>query len=238
MKNGILLLTFFYASIPFFSEAGNALEIGRKGVPDSTTSKSGNIEGFDKFIYNSSNSKWKFGLRFGGNINKQIVEDSPVGMVLDPVEPRAGIHGGLILDRSWRNWSLQPGLFITQKGSGNRQSELRVRTTHLEFPLQINYLLFETKNQEVTKGLSIFLAPYSSYLIRSTVELEGAKLRIGLKETGFNRWDYGLRSGVDFHVGSFDFLIGYEHGLKNLGNEFLIVKNRGFFFNVGLVFGR
>lgn len=224
--------------MPFFSEATNALEIGKKDVPDSTSSKKGIIEGLDKFIYNSSNSKWKLGIRFGGNINKQIVEDSPLSSGAVPGEPRAGIHGGLILDRSWRNWSLQPGLFITQKGSGNRQSDFRFRTTHIEFPLQINYLLFETKNKKVTKGISIFLAPYSSYLIRSTVELEGEKLRIGLKETGFDRWDYGLKSGVDFHVGSFDFLIGYEHGLKNLGDEFLIVKNRGFFFNMGWVFGR
>lgn len=234
----ILLLTFLFASIPFFSEASGGVEIYEDDIADSTNSKRETGSGFDKFLNNSSNSKWKLGLRFGGNINNQKIEDSPLGLLVVPDEPRIGIHGGLILDRSWRNWSLQPGLFITQKGSGNRQSELRVRTTHFEFPLQINYLLYETKNKEVTKGLSIFLAPYTAYLIRSTVEFEGEKLRIGLKETGFNRWDYGLKSGVDFHVGSFDFLIGYEHGLKNLGDEFLVIKNRGFFFNVGLVFGR
>jgi hypothetical protein len=238
MMKGTLLLIFFFAIIPNYSEANNLKEIGKNDGPDSTYSKRGRVTSFDKFIYNASNSKWKLGLRFGGNINKQIVEDSPWGSMIFPGEPRAGIHGGLILDRSWRNWSLQPGLFITQKGSGNSQSDLRVRTTHLEFPLQINYFLFETKNKEITKGLSIFLAPYTAYLIRSTFKSEGEKFRIGLNETGFNRWDYGLRSGVDFHTGSFDFLIGYEHGLKNLGDEFLIIKSRGLFFNVGLVFGR
>jgi hypothetical protein len=72
----ILFFMFLFAIIPNYSEAINIKGIGEKGVPDSTTSKSGNIEGFDKFIYNSSNSKWKLGLRFGGNINKQIVKES------------------------------------------------------------------------------------------------------------------------------------------------------------------
>ncbi len=54
-----------------------------------------------------------------------------------------------------------------------------------------------------------------------------------------NRYDYGIKAGISFSLGSFEPSFGYELGLNNLSNTTgEKTFNRGFFFNWPLIFGK
>lgn len=174
-----------------------------------------------QFFYNARASNWKPGLKLGTNLMGLKSTPSNNNLTL-------GYEFGFFFDFSIANKSdkkrgfwhysryhFQPGIMLNSKGGALRESKIN-----------LHYLTLELFNGYQIKGLSgaeITTSPYAS-------------LSVG---GNFNQTDYGLKAGIGKQFGTFQANLGYNMGLKDIGNfANSSVLNKGFYFTIGMTVGK
>ncbi len=189
-----------------------------------------------KLFYNARASNWKPGLKVGANLMGLKSEPTNNNLTL-------GYELGLFFDYSIKNKSdkkrgfwhysryhFQPGLMLSSKGGELDESKVN-----------LHYLTLELFNGYQIKGLSgveLTASPYASLGLWGNIKTPNVNKQINF-DNDFNGLDYGLRTGIGKQYGTFQANLGYNIGLKDIGN--LVnsnVVNRGFYLSFGMTVGK
>lgn len=155
----------------------------------------------------AQNSMFDLGLEGGPNLSTMLISSSIPGLDFDP-NPAIYGSGGFIFQYNFKNFlSLKTGLSYQRKGyqinntffsdvSGNviGTGKISSRFDYLTFPVLVK--------ASFGKKVSFFVnaGPYVGYLLAKTDRMKMNKQETIYKDdlnySGFNRWDFGIASGV------------------------------------------
>ena len=192
---------------------------------------------WNKFMYNSNISRWKLGVKIGMDFNNFETK----GMNLDYDRIRTGINCGLFLDYTNKYFLFQPGVMYCQKGAKSSSPKETIRLNYLEIPLKVSINTFKHKIMGCAQNIRLNIEPYWAYALRGRHITESGNnaISFGKGSDELNRYDYGVKAGISFQLGSYEPSFGYDIGLNNLSNESgEKMYNRGFYFNFALIFGK
>jgi hypothetical protein len=164
--------------------------------------------------------------------------------------PSNGIYAGAFAEIPLGGaFSIQPGLYYTQKGYGIKGA---INADKLDFlsagataGLQSHYIDMPVLlKAEVAKGLQVYAGPQVSYLVKSNLKMDAGLLGVSLFKTkidvtdNFNEADFGVTGGASYTFDNgFSINASYDHGLSRLDkNSHLESFNRGFKVGVGFRF--
>jgi len=188
---------------------------------------------FNKFMYNASNSRWKPGVRLGMNYHR--MESS--GANIDYDKSKFGFNFGIFMDYSTRRFIFQPGIAYCSKGAKISDPNETLKLNYLEIPLRFSINTFKHKIIGCPQSVRLNFEPYVAYALNG--KLDNKDIQFGSSEQEFNRFDYGIKTGISLQIGSFEPSIGYDFGLNNLSNKTgEKMSNRGLYFNFALIFGK
>ncbi|WP_300662771.1 porin family protein [Fluviicola sp.] len=159
----------------------------------------------------AQNSMFDLGLEGGPNLSTMLVSSSNPAFDFDP-NPAIFGSGGFIFQYNFKNFlSLKSGLSYQRKGyqSGNTvfsdasgniigTGKTSSRFDYLTFPVLVK--------ASFGKKVSFFVnaGPYAGYLLSKTDRMKINKQETiyteDLKHSGFNRWDFGIASGVGIAI--------------------------------------
>lgn len=177
-----------------------------------------------------------FGFKGGGNFSNQTVNGIS-GSYL------TGFQLGGVVDFGFKNFSIEPGIFYTTKGSASPGGETAVyfgrdgapndtttirnkKTTisYIELPIDFAYKIPAGKNHII-----IGAGPYMAYGVSGTYKFdvfdsmgptthqsESVHFGNGI-DNSFKRLDYGLNFMLGYQLNNgFNLLAGYDMGLANI----------------------
>ena len=142
---------------------------------------------------------------------------------------KTGFYAGAFADLPLgERFSLEPGLYYTQKGytlSGNLEIDklnflganvsAQVRSHYIDMPL-----LFKAN---ITKGLNIYAGPQVSYMVMNDLRLSAGILGINFLHQSipmtdlFKRWDAAIVGGVGYQFeNGLSLNAGYDYGLTKI----------------------
>lgn len=159
----------------------------------------------------AQNSMFDLGLEGGPNLSTMLISSSIPGLDFDP-NPAIYGSGGFIFQYNFKNFlSLKTGLSYQRKGyqinntffsdvSGNviGTGKISSRFDYLTFPVLVK--------ASFGKKVSFFVnaGPYVGYLLAKTDRMKMNKQETIYKDdlnySGFNRWDFGIASGVGIAI--------------------------------------
>lgn len=192
---------------------------------------------FDRFIWNSFHSKWKLGIKAGVNFNKLHIS-SPYN---NYDSFKTGYNFGIFAERATKHFMIEPGIAFYRKGGKDKSSDTSLKLSYLEVPVKLSVNLFKQNIISCPQPVRLNVEPYAAFALSGKVEtdLGTEKVNFGSGRNELNRFDYGVKVGVSFQLGSFEPSFGYDFGLNNLSNNPNFKSyNRGFYFNMALLFGR
>jgi thioredoxin-related protein len=191
---------------------------------------------FNKFMYNISNSRWKPGIRLGMNFNNFNTDN-----INDYNDTKVGLNVSLFLDYTAKHFTFQPGVAFSSKGARSKDSDESIRLNYVEVPLRLSINTFRFKIAGGRQPFRLNIEPYAAYAINGKYkdDYEKSDIKFGSDGNTFNRYDYGLKVGATQQLGSFEASVGYDFGLNNVSNySDVTINNRGFFFNLAIIFGK
>lgn len=206
-KNRVILLTLLMSMVTMFSFA-------QVGKPKTT--------------------KVSFGIKGGANVSTII--NSQVGINFTP-EMNIGYVGGIVtnIHFGYRDegsrvgtgyFGIQPEVLYSNQGFS--VDGTNVDLNYITVPVMFKFY--------ATKGFSIELGPYFSYLLSSasdSVVIDGAQIM--MKELEGNS-DYGAAAGISFETkGGFMIGVRYNMGFANMANN-LLWRNNNISTTVGWLF--
>jgi len=192
---------------------------------------------FNKFMHNVHISRWKPGLRLG--MNYYTVNAS--GSSINYDKHKFGLNIGMFLDYTTRSFLFQPGISLSSKGAkisnANETPNGSLRLNYIEVPIRFSINTFNHKIVGCAQSVRLNFEPYGAYALNGN--LGNGRVQFGSSENEFDRFDYGIKSGISLQMGSFEPSFGYDLGLNNLSNKSgEKIYNRGFYFNFALIFGK
>ncbi len=192
---------------------------------------------FNKFMHNSKHNRWKLGVRIGLNYHT-LKTNTPN---FDFNSNRLGGNFGLFIDYESGHFLFQPGIFYDAKGATNKNPKEKLNLNYLVVPLRVSINTFKHKLAGCPQSVRLNLEPYFALAINGKYKtgVGSESISFGNSNEGFSRFDYGIKTGISLGLGSFEPSIGYEFGLNNLSNKSNEkIFNRGFYFNIALIFGK
>lgn len=182
------------------------------------------------------NAQLKYGINAG--LNHSTWKGDAMGSLNNLMElsngivttqPRLGVYAGGFIEMPLGNrFSIQPGVFYSQKGytmTANLEgSKLDFLGVGAKAELQSHYIdvpvVFKA---EVAKGLQIYAGPQISYLVKNNLKMDAGLLGVSLFKTNidvtdnFNKADWGITGGALYTFeNGFSINAGYDHGLSRL----------------------
>jgi len=161
---------------------------------------------------------------------------------------RTAFHVGAVAEKNlWNNFYLQPGLFLTSKGSAydasaahpvaheKYNSDLKIKLLYLELPILLQYHLDTKWNVQFQLGVG----PYVAYCINGKYGTSDSNINV-FRDDRLCRFDWGVIFNVGAVYQHIYLGLGYELGLYNIvdGNyrDDISQKNRNFYISVGYNF--
>ena len=187
-----------------------------------------------------------FGLKAGINFSKMPFGSNPYNINV-PDQAVTGFNAGAVVDFSFSNWSLQPGLFFTTKGKRmlmefTYPDGSASRTSTMSFKEKLNYLelpvnlLYNIKLSPVVK-LQLGGGPYLGYGLSGS---EGSNtISFGKKtdNSGLKNPDYGFNFIAGFKFkDKYTLNANYGLGLANLSYDGGTANNRVISVSLGYLF--
>jgi Outer membrane protein beta-barrel domain len=170
------------------------------------------------------------------------------GFVQSQMKPGIYVGGFAELPLA-QNFSIQPGLYYSQKGytlQGDLSIEkLNFLSANARAQVQSHYIDIPVLlKAEPVKGLQIYAGPQISYLAKNNLHVNAGVLGFSLLNTNlditdqFQRWDMAIVGGVGYQFeNGLNIHAGYDHGLKRLdANENFRTFNRVYKLGVGFKF--
>src|SRR6185437_7451163 len=159
-----------------------------------------------------------FGIVAGLNMADQIhVNSRNYGSSL-----HAGIKAGGILDVGFQNFSIEPGLFFSQKGENDQSRYLNLnpfdgggaaasKTTLSYIGVPVNFLY----KAKIAPGTNLHFGggPYVAYLVSEDVSLNGQS---SSRSGDFKKSDYGIGIVAGATITKLRIDAGYELGVPNI----------------------
>lgn len=181
----------------------------------------------------------KLGLRVGYNRSNLV----STGLEANDFNQHiGGISAELFIDYTTAGKFLfQGGFALTPKGARSDELNQSLNLHYLELPLRASYTVFNHRLVDCPQAVRITFIPYGAYALggnwRNDARTENVRFGKGINE--LNRWDYGIKAGFSLDLGSFESSFGYDIGLGNVSNmPGMEVFNRGFYFSMGLIWGK
>ncbi|MCU0450667.1 MAG: PorT family protein [Bernardetiaceae bacterium] len=185
---------------------------------------------------------WLIGFRAGANLMQLREQDTNLALENSSVP---GFQLGVVARCSLApRWVFQPGLHFVRRGGTTRLGtiELRGGISYLELPLGLAYRvarLWPTgPNQRA--GLWLGAAPYAAVALGGFYSANGNRTAIEFGSAGtLQRWDVGLKLGLQIHHGKWELQSGYDWGLLDVSNvPGRVARNRGVYGSLALYLGR
>lgn len=221
MKNKILLLIFIAASVSGFAQVKPAFGV-RAGFSSAGIS---------------------------GDANNSLTSllDYTNGMVT--TANRTGYFGGVYADIPFsKGFSLEPGLFYSQKGY-QLQGDFNIKgveflNANAKATLQSDYLDIPVLLKGNFGGFNVFAGPEVSYLLKSNLQSKAGVLGINLLNNNldatsqFNRWDVGITGGIGYQfTNGLNITAAYDQGLQPIdANKSLKAYNHALRIGIGVSF--
>ncbi|MDQ7947250.1 MAG: thioredoxin family protein [Pedobacter sp.] len=187
---------------------------------------------FSSFLYNSMVSDWKPAFKIGANLMNYTGNH-------DFHKNLTGFEVGIFFDRSFKNntgkkaefWHLsryrfQPGITLASKSGQSAMFGAKATMGYLSLDLLNSYQLKGLRN------FRLFASPYVATRLWSSGNFAP------IVQTGLTQFTYGTKIGISRGSGSFEPYLGYDLGLGDLAKGPSILKNRGFYFSIALIFGK
>lgn len=174
-----------------------------------------------------------FGIKTGINIADMNMKLDGVGFSAD-TDSRIGFNIGATVDYGFtENWFLQSGLDFTTKGTEWKLlgEKIKIKAYYLQIPIHAAYK-FDVSEQA---KLVISAGPYMACGVGGKTKVAGEKGDT-FGSDGLDRFDFGLGLGAGLEVQNIAINLGYDHGLIDIGDEGLEVKNRNWYMSVGYKF--
>lgn len=193
----------------------------------------------NSFLFKLYFSDVKLGFRLGYNRSSFSTSSSQNHALNQSI---GGVSAELFADyTTYGKFLFQGGIALTPKGAYNPESGQLQRLRYLEIPLRISYTIFNHPIAGCPQPVRITFIPYGAYAIsaQSSEDNRVTSLPLGNGPGELNRFDYGVKAGISLDLGSFEPSFGYDFGLGNISNnpgEQLF--NRGFYFNMALIWGK
>lgn len=185
---------------------------------------------FTKFDWWARHSKWQPGIQLG--INRYHASPHSSGFHTF----RTGFNIGLFFERDTKDFVIRPAINFITKGSENLATGQSLRLNYIEIPVRLGINVFRPKF--LGQPIRLNLAPYGAFATGGR-QKGWEVLAFGDEVGDICRYDYGLKTGVSVELGSFEALLGYDFGLKDISNGAANkMYNRGFWFEVSLTFGQ
>ncbi len=191
---------------------------------------------FDRFAWNSFLSKWKLGIKAGVNFNNLRTS----GLYTKYDGFKTGYNFGIFAERATKYFMFEPGIAFYRKGGKDSDLNKSIKLSYIEIPVKMSVNVWHHNfwgRQPVRLNVEPYVACALGGKITNYAGTE--KVHFGKGRNDFNRFDYGVKVGASCQLGSFEPSLGYDFGLNNLSNNPNGTSyNRGFYFNVALLFGR
>lgn len=146
------------------------------------------------------------------------------------------------------NFSVEPGLYYTQKGY-DLKGEYSIKGVEFlganaKAALQTQYIDIPVLVKANFGGLQIFAGPQVSYLAAADLKTTAGVLGINLLNKTldatdqFNRWDAGLTGGIGYQfTNGVNIMASYDYGLMKMdANQNVNAFNRGIRLGLGVNF--
>ncbi len=188
--------------------------------------------GFDRLMWNLSNSKWKFGIKAGVNFNN-LRHSQYNGF-------KTGYNFGAFAERNMKYFIFEGGIAFCRKGGRDSDLDETVKLSYIEIPAKVSVNVWHHNFLE-RQPVRLNVEPYVACALGGKIEnYEGTeKVHFGKGVDKLNRFDYGVKIGVSCQLGAFEPSLGYDFGLNNLSNNPDGTSyNRGFYFNLAFILAR
>lgn len=221
MKKGILLITAFFFTL--FSFAQDKASFGIRGGFSSARMEGDAMNSLDNLVDIT-----------GGRVSTT----SRSGFF-------AGAHVSIPVSE---NFSIEPGLYYTQKGyemKGDLQwKAVDFLSAAATAKLDAQYVDLPVLLKANFGGFQVFAGPQVSYLANADLKTRAGILGINLLNkswdvTGeYNRWDAGVTGGIGYQFkNGVNLSAAYDHGLSRVdANQDLEAYNRSFKVGLGMRF--
>ncbi|MCQ2975839.1 MAG: PorT family protein [Bacteroidales bacterium] len=167
----------------------------------------------------------QLGLRAGLNFASLGVDDKDVK---DFIDTKSGFHIGAVYNVDLiGSFSLEPGLYFTQKGFKQDESDLKATTNYLEIPINLKYQLLDLS----VIALDAHVGPFMSMGLSGKIKEDfmGAKEEFKAfdeDEGGLKRFEFGLQMGIGAKICEKLYAgIHYDMGLTKINEDDGISKD-------------
>jgi hypothetical protein len=221
MKKGILLITAFFFTLITFAQ-GKA-SFGVKGGLSSARMEGEALNSLDNlmdFTGGRISTTSRSGFFAGGNVSIPVSQ----------------------------NFSIEPGLYYTQKGyemKGDLQwKAVDFLSAAATAKLDAQYIDLPLLLKANMGGFQVFAGPQVSYLVNADLKTRAGILGINLLNKSwdvsdqYNRWDAGITGGIGYQFkNGLNLSAAYDHGLSRVDvNQSLEAYNRAFKIGLGMNF--
>ncbi|MBS9768445.1 MAG: thioredoxin family protein, partial [Flavobacteriaceae bacterium] len=192
--------------------------------------------GFSRFMRNTFYRGWKLGVN--GGVNYNYLQSSGVYQKYNGLN--FGYHFGLSAMKETRYFMFEPQLNFYRKGGKNTKRDENIKLNYIELPIKMSVNVLK-HNIGRRQPIRLNVEPYFACAFSGKIQnYRGTEnVRFGSSADKFNRFDYGVKVGASMRLGWFEPSLGYDFGLNNLSNVPNGKSyNRGFYFNVAVIFGR
>ncbi len=191
---------------------------------------------FSRFMRNTFYTGWKLGVNAGVNYN--YLQSS--GLYEQYNGLSFGYHFGLSAMKETKYFMFEPQLNFHRKGGKNTKRDENIKLNYIEVPIKMSVNILKHNiggRQPIRLNVEPYFACAFSGKMQNYSGMEN--VRFGSSIDKFNRFEYGVKVGASMRLGWFEPSLGYDFGLNNLSNVPNGKSyNRGFYFNVALIFGR
>lgn len=221
MKKGIILITAFFFTLVSFAQ--DKTSFGIKGGFSSARMEGDAMNSLDNLVDLT-----------GGRIT---------------TTSRSGFFaGGNVAIPVSKNFSIEPGLYYSQKGyemRGDLQwKAIDFLSAAATAKLDAQYIDLPLLLKANFSGFQVFAGPQVSYLVNADLKTKAGVFGINLLNKSwdvtdeYNRWDAGITGGIGYQFkNGVSFSASYDHGLSRVdANESLEAYNRSFKVGLGMRF--
>ena len=174
-----------------------------------------------------ANAQVIFGIKGGLNVAKVFGKAQGISISSDPL---TALHLGITIEKPIAdNFSVEPGLFYSQKGAVNYDNEEGVKfvakRNYIELPVNIAY---KYALQSAPVNLVGYAGPFLGYLIaapETTIGGEADESFYGNDLSYLNKLEYGLNIGVGVEIRQLTISAQYGIGTSNVVNFQKLAKD-------------
>ncbi|MEO9147374.1 MAG: porin family protein [Ginsengibacter sp.] len=180
-----------------------------------------------------------------GNFNQLIDKTNGYLQTSDRTGFFAGVNTNIPITE---NFSIEPGLYYTQKGydlTGNLDIKgIEFLGVKAKAALQTQYIDVPVLFKGNFGGLQIFAGPQVSYLAQANLKTTAGVLGINILNKSidasgqFNRWDAALTAGVGYQFANgINIMAAYDYGIMKMdANQNVNAFNRAIKVGIGINF--